>query len=69
MSKQAANFLAELSQDHQKRQSFNADPDGTMDKAGLSEADKQVLKSGDPDKIRKHLGENGPPGCMVILIA
>lgn len=69
MSKQAADYLADLSQDQEKLQSHKNDPDAAMDAAGLSDADKAALKSGDPQKIRQHLGDDGPPGCMVIMIA
>lgn len=67
MPKKAAKFVIELSKDPHKRRAFKQDPDGTMDAAGLSTEDKQVLKSGDPQKIREHLGDDGPPGCMVVF--
>lgn len=67
MPKEAAKFLIDLSKDPKKREAFKKDPDGTMEKAGLSDKDKAVLKSGDPMKIREHLGDDGPPGCMVMI--
>ena len=68
MPKKAADFVISLSKDPQKRAAFKQDPDGTMSAAGLSEEDKKVIKSGDPQKIREHLGDDGPPGCMVMIV-
>lgn len=68
MSKKAADFIAQLSENPQKRDEFKQNPDAAMDKAGLSSEDKAVLKSGDPKKIRDHLGDDGPPGCMIVLV-
>lgn len=67
MAKQAADFITNLSRDPKLRASFKKDPDGTMDAHGLSAQDKEVLKSGDPEKIRTHLGDDGPPGCCIML--
>jgi hypothetical protein len=68
MSKQSADLIAKLSTDPAYRQRFRANPDQVMDEAGLSADDKAVMKSGDPDKIREHLGDDAPPGCMLLFI-
>jgi hypothetical protein len=65
--KAAGNYLKKLSTDHKAREEFKRDPHGAMDKAGISPETKAILKSGDPDKIRQHLGDDAPPGCFVIL--
>lgn len=67
MAKQAADFITKLSRDPKLRESFKKDPDGTMDAHGLTAQDKEVLRSGDPEKIRQHLGDDGPPGCFVVM--
>ncbi len=67
MAKQAADFITKLSRDPKLREGFKKDPDKTMDAHGLSAKDKEVLKSGDPEKIRQHLGDDGPPGCCIML--
>lgn len=68
MSKQAAALISKLSTDPAFRQRFRANPDQVMDEEGLSARDKEVLKSGDPDQIRQHLGDDAPPGCFLLFI-
>lgn len=67
-SKHAANLIAKLTTDASFRKRFRANPDAVMDEEGLSAEDKAALKSGDPDKIRKHLGDDAPPGCFLMFI-
>jgi len=64
----AAQFLSNLSQDPTLRQRFSQDPDAVMEEAGLSAEDREVLKSGSPERIREHLGSDGPPGCFIIPV-
>lgn len=67
MSKKAAEFVAKLSEDPKKRQQFMDDPDATMDEhGGLSDEDKKVLRTKDADAVKKYLGDDGPPGCLVM---
>jgi hypothetical protein len=68
MSKKAAELISKLSTDASFRERFRANPDSVMDAEGLSAEDKEVLKSGDPDKIRQHLGDDSPPGCFLIFV-
>ena len=68
MAKEAAEFISKLAADPKLRAAYKRDPDATMTKHGLSAKDRKVLKSGDPKKIREHLGDDGPPGCMVMLL-
>ena len=65
-TKKTADFVTALSQDPKLKEEWKRDPDGTMDKAGLSEEGKAALKSGDADKVREYLGEDSPPGCLLI---
>jgi len=67
-SKHAAQFVNKLAADPKLRAAYKKDPDGTMEKHGLDAKDKAALKSADPKKIREHLGDDGPPGCLVIMI-
>lgn len=67
MSKNAGEFVAKLSQDPNQRDRFMEDPDAVMDEHGtLSDDDKQVLRTKDPDKIKSYVGDAGPPGCFII---
>ena len=67
MPKKLGDFLIRVSKDPELRERFREDPYGTMDAEGLTEEHKEVLGSGDPDRIRKYLGDQGPPGCFIIL--
>lgn len=61
MSKKAAEFVAKLSEDPKKRDRFQQDPDAVMDEhGGLSEKDKQVLRTKDSEAIKRYLGDNSP---------
>jgi hypothetical protein len=39
-----------------------------MDEEGLSAEDQEVLTSGDPERIRQHLGDDAPPGCFLVFV-
>lgn len=66
MSKKAARFIAKLSKDPKKAEQFKKDPDAAMKGADLSAEDRAVLRTKDTKKIRKHLGDDAPPGCIMI---
>ena len=66
MSKKAARFIAKLSKDPKKAAQFRKDPDGAMKGHDLSAKDKEVLRTKNTEKIRKHLGDDAPPGCVMI---
>ena len=68
MSKKTADLITKLSTDPALREKFRANPDAVMDQEGLSAEDKAVLRSGDPDKIRQHLGDDAPPGCFLVFV-
>jgi len=68
MSKKAAEFVAQLSEDPKKRDHYMADPDAAMEAhGGLTEEDKKVLRTKDADAVKKYLGDDGPPGCLVFV--
>lgn len=54
MSRKAAELLIELAQDPRKLAEFKQSPDAVMDAAGLPSEDKEVLASGDLEKIWAH---------------
>ena len=66
MSKKAAEFVSNLSKDPAKRDKFMQNPDAVMDEHDLSDEDKAVLRTKDSDKIKSYLGDNSPPGCLVL---
>jgi hypothetical protein len=68
MSKAAAEFIAKLSTDPDLLAKYKANPRQVMTEAGLSAEDQEVLESGDPERIRQHLGDDAPPGCFSLFI-
>ena len=62
-----ANFLNQLATDARAREEYQQDPEAFMTKHGLTDEDKEVLASKDPDRIREHMGEDGPPGCFICI--
>jgi hypothetical protein len=67
MAKKTAEFIAKLSQDHKLLKQFLKDPHAVMDKHGLSAAAKKALTSRDHRKVMKHLGDDAPPGCFILI--
>lgn len=67
MSKQAADFVNELSQDPEKLERFKADPDAAMAGTDLSAEDKAVLRTKDAQKISSYLGEAGFAAALLIF--
>ncbi|HRC85179.1 MAG TPA: hypothetical protein PK413_06190 [Thermoanaerobaculia bacterium] len=67
MSSAAADYLLKLTTDAQARADHQADPVGAMSSAGLSQEDQKALLSRDPQVIKNHLGDDAPPGCMIVV--
>jgi hypothetical protein len=68
MSSNVAQFVTALSQNPQAMENFSKDPDGVMEVHDLTDEDREILKSGDAEKIRAHCGDEGPPGCLVLIV-
>ncbi len=68
MSSNVAQFVTALSKNPQAMENFSKDPDGVMEVHDLTDEDKEVLKSGDAERIRSHCGDEGPPGCLVLVV-
>jgi hypothetical protein len=65
--KAAGDYLKKLSTDHTAREEHKRDPQGAMTKAGLPPDSIAVIKTGDAEAIRKHLGDDAPPGCFLLF--
>lgn len=61
-----ARFMLDISNDPEKQQKFQ-DFKALMDEAGLTPEERAVVCSGDKEKIREHLGEDDPPGCLLVV--
>lgn len=64
-------FVLDLSRDPQKVEELKADPDGVMDTAGLSEEHKELVRSGDVERIRAAVtpeGRDGEGGGVVVVV-
>ena len=66
-SQQVAAFIGKLSTDTSLNAEYKADPETVMTREGLSEDDKAVMRTGDADKIRAYMGDDAPPGCLVLV--
>ena len=66
MSQKALDYVVSVSENPDKAAAHKADPDAAMDAAGLSDDDKAIIKSGDIEQIRNHLGDDSPPGCLIF---
>lgn len=54
------DFLRALSDDPNKLTEFENDPEQAMTAAGLTEEEKDLIKSGDEQRIMRHLGGQNP---------
>lgn len=66
-SKKTAKFLIALSKSRKLQEAWAKDHMKAMKKAGLSPAAIKALKSRSPRKIAKHLGDDAPPGCFILV--
>ena len=66
--KKTADFITKLSKDPKARAAYKKDPDAVMKKAGIAPKAREILKRGDAQEIRKHLGDDAPPGCFLLLL-
>lgn len=67
-NKKTADFINKLSKDPKALAEYKKNPDAMMKKAGLSKKSQEVLKRGDAQEVRKHLGTDAPPGCFLLFI-
>lgn len=67
-AKKTADFLNKLSTSAKTREAFKKDPDAAMRRHKVSPAGRAALKSGNPARIRRHLGDKAPPGCVIVLL-
>lgn len=61
-----AQYIAALTQAKSMLDAFHEDPDAAMEAAGIHPEHREALKSGDPEQVKRHLGDDTPPGCLVI---
>jgi hypothetical protein len=62
------DFLRGLNDDPYKLTEFENDPEQAMTAAGLTEEEMDIVKSGDEERIMRHLGGNPSPAARVIRI-
>lgn len=66
---QLASFLLDVSKDSLLLLDFRRDPDRVMERARLSWADREAVKSGDADRIRGAMGGvTGPESIVVVAV-
>ena len=66
----AADLLVKMSADPALRGRFQGNPGGVLDEFGIEGEDRAVLLSGNPERLRGHLGgSDAPPGCLVLFTA
>ena len=65
-----SNFILKLSKDAKLQQELRKDPKATMDAAGLSAADQNIIREGDPEKIRNALSGHPlvPHDTVVVVV-
>jgi hypothetical protein len=68
MASKLLDYLTKLTEDPDARTAHKQDPDAAMSASELSDEEKEALKSSDPAVIKKQLGDDAPPGCMVVMV-
>lgn len=56
MSQNAIRFLVELSQDPVKMEDYWKDPDSLLSAADLTAGEREILRSGDPERLETLFG-------------
>lgn len=67
MAKSLQEFLTNLGQDPKKREMYINDPEAVMTADGLAETDKELLRKGDVDGIKRALGSASGEPIMIIV--
>lgn len=63
---QLKSFLLSLSEDTQLLHDWKRDPASAMERAGLTEREREILLSGDPTQIKNEIGPDRPDVIIVI---
>lgn len=63
-----ADFIRDLSENPDKLLDFQQDPDAVMDKAGLNDDEKELIRSGDEGRIAEALGFDTAARLFVFRI-
>jgi hypothetical protein len=58
MSERVTDFLIMLSKDPVKLDAFLDDPEPVLEESGLTREERELLLSGDTERIRAYIGEN-----------
>ena len=61
------NFIKKISEDPSELQSYRDDPHGTMDKHGLSDEEKRIVKEKDQEALKKETGMDDAEVNALIL--
>jgi hypothetical protein len=61
------SFLVRMTQDPSLLQAFRSDPTATMTRAGLSDEDKEVLLSRDPERLEAAIDPDDAEGADLDL--
>jgi len=67
MSGNLKAFLEDLGKDPEKLAKFKQDPHGAMDEHGLSDEHKQLVLSGDKEKIKEEAGADDATVNLLIV--
>jgi len=67
-SKKLADFLLDLGRHPEKLKALKAAPDKFMKDAGLSDEDIEIVKSGDPAKLRAAIDDAALTGDTNVVV-
>lgn len=67
MAEKLKNFLKKMGEDPQLRDKFKQDAHGAMDEHDLSEEEKQLILSGDKEKIKQESGADDSDVNFLIV--
>ena len=60
------DFFRALEESPEKQKEFETNGDAMMDAAGFTAEDKEVVNSGDADRIREYLGDAAPENAQTF---
>jgi hypothetical protein len=68
MADKLADFVKALAEDQQQLDTFQKDPEASMDRAGLSNAEKVLVRHGNQELILEAIGGKAAGAIFIVRI-
>lgn len=66
MAQSIKTYMLHIAKNPKELENYKKNPDAHIEASKLSAEDKEALKSGNPARIRRRMGDAYPPGCIIV---